>query len=156
MITDNRRKVDYSEYEHSFSFDLLKDFEEGRLDGFDTETMRGLIYGFTFTEDYANGLIPDTLSAGYWQWEDNNKVNLGQDRLIEQALMSTGDGTVDNPFCVICVDQEYDILNSLSPDMKVLRQRLLSGGIHCFECDEGGTPRVIYFDISRWLEMKLY
>ena len=112
MITDNRRKVDYSEYEHSFSFDLLKDFEEGRLDGFDTETMRGLIYGFTFTEDYANGLIPDTLSAGYWQWEDNNKVNLGQDRLIEQALMSTGDGTEGIPFCVICMDQEYDIINS--------------------------------------------
>ena len=157
ILGDNRRKVDYSKYEHSFSHKLLKDFEEGRFDEFDTETIRGLIYGYTFTEDYANGLIPDTLSMGYWQWEDNNKVYLGQDRLIEQALMSSGDGTENNPFCVICMDQEYDIINSLSPAMKVLRQRLLPGYIDCFECEENGVPRVVYFDISRWFErVKLF
>lgn len=60
------RKVNFSEYEHSFSYDLLKDFEEGRLDDFDIETMRGLIYGYTFTEDYAKGVIPETFSMEYW------------------------------------------------------------------------------------------
>ena len=45
--TEYPKKVNYQEYEHSFSYDLLKDFEEGRLDGFDMETMRGLIYGYT-------------------------------------------------------------------------------------------------------------
>jgi len=29
MNTDYPRKVNYSEYEHSFSADLLKEFEEG-------------------------------------------------------------------------------------------------------------------------------
>ena len=75
----------------------------------------------------------------------------------QKALMSSGDGTENNPFCVICMDQEYDIINSLSPAMKVLRQRLLPGYIDCFECEENGVPRVVYFDISRWFErVKLF
>ena len=49
LLGENCRKMNYSEYEHSFSYELLKDFEEGRIDGFDTETMRDLIYGYTFT-----------------------------------------------------------------------------------------------------------
>ena len=59
-------KIDYLEYEHAFSYELLKDFEEGRLEGFDIEIMRGLIYGYTFTEDYAKGIIPKSFSMDYW------------------------------------------------------------------------------------------
>lgn len=65
-ISKDSRKPNYPDYEHAFSYELLKDFEEGRLDGFDMETMRGLVYGYTFTEDYTKGIIPDALSMDYW------------------------------------------------------------------------------------------
>lgn len=176
MNTDYPKKVNFSEYEHSFSADLLKEFEEGgrMLREFDTEMVRGLIYGYTFTEDYAKGLIPDTLSMDYWLEKDDNRFLLdrniverlsdlslneiiGQGGLIEEALMSTGDGTIDHPYCVICVEHEYEIIKRLSPVMTVLRQRLLPGHIDCIECEEYGVPHVIYFDISRWFEkVKLF
>ena len=169
--TDYPRKVNYSEYKHSFSADMLKEFEEGgrKLREFDTEMVRGLIYGYTFTEDYAKGHIPDTLSMDYWLEKDDsffkserlhdlslNEV-LGQGGLIEEALLSTGDGTIDHPYCVICVEHEYEILKSLSPVLIINRQSLLPGYIDCIECEEYGVPHVEYFDISRWFErVKLF
>jgi hypothetical protein len=166
MNTDYPRKVNYSEYEHSFSEDLLKKFVEGgrKLREFDTEMVRGLIYGYTFTEDYAKGIIPDTLSMDYWLEKDENffkperlrelSLNevIGHSGLIQDAIESTGDGTIDHPYCVICVTQEYEILKRLCPVMKILRQSLLPGYIDCIECEEYGVPHVIYFDISRWFE----
>jgi len=127
--------------------------------------MRGLIYGYTFTEDYAKGIIPDTLSMDYWREKDTNQnyfnrnkniverisslsLNevIGRRGLIRDAIESTGDGTVDNPYCVICVEHEYEILKSLSPVMTINRQSLLPGDIDRFECEEYGVPHVIYFD----------
>ena len=35
MKTDYSRQLNFQEYEHSFNYELLQDFEEGRLDGFD-------------------------------------------------------------------------------------------------------------------------
>ena len=171
MNTDYPKKVNFSEYEHSFSADLLKKFEEGgrKLREFDTEMVRSLIYGYTFTEDYAKGLIPDTLSMDYWLKKDDKffktgrlcdlSLNeaIGRRGLIQDAIESTGDGTVDNPYCVICVEHEYEILKSLSPVMTIKRQSLLPGYIDCFECEEYGVPHVEYFDISRWFErVKLF
>ena len=178
MNTDYPRKVKYYKYVQGFSDDLLKKFEEGwrKLNGFDTETMRGLIYGYTFTEDYAKGIIPDSLSMDYWRGKDTNSNYLrpnkniverisslslneviGRRGLIRDAIESTGDGTIDHPYSVICVEHEYEILKSLSPVMTIKKQSLLPGYIDCFECDEWGTPHVIYFDISRWFEkVKLF
>lgn len=171
MNTDYPKKVNFSEYEHSFSADLLKKFEEGgrKLREFDTEMVRSLIYGYTFTEDYAKGLIPDTLSMDYWLKKDDNffkpeilhglSLNevIGQGGLIQDAIESTGDGSIDHPYCVICVEHEYEILKRLSPVMTIIRQSLLPGHIDCFECEEYGIPHVIYFDISRWFEkVKLF
>lgn len=65
-ISVSFNKKIYPDHEHTFSYELLKAFEEGRLNGFDMETMRGLIYGYTFTEDYAKGIIPDAFSMDYW------------------------------------------------------------------------------------------
>ena len=171
MNTDYPKKVNYPEYVQGFSEDLLKKFVEGgrKLREFDTEMVRGLIYGYTFTEDYAKGHIPDTLSMDYWLEKDDNcflpdrniverlsdlSLNevIGQGGLIEEALLSTGDGTIDHPYCVICVEHEYEILKSLSPVMTIKRQSLLPGYIDCIECEEYGVPHVEYFDISRWFE----
>lgn len=174
MQTIHPRNVNFSEYEHSFSYDLLKDFEEGRLDGFDIETMRGLIYGYTFTEDYAKGIIPETLSMEYWSQKDPPRRShkppkklreiipisfferLGHRALIYNAIKSTGNGTVDNPYCVICVEHEYEFLKMVYP-LKVVKQYLLPGNIDCFELEGGDHPQKLYFDMSHWFEkVKLF
>ena len=144
MNTDYPRKVKYSDYVQGFSDDLLKKFEEGhrKLNEFDTETMRGLIYGYTFTENYAKGIIPDSLSMDYWRGKDTNSTYfnrpqhitemqsslslnelIGRSGLIRDAILSTGDGTIDHPYCVICVEHEYEIFRG----MTIKRQYLLPG-----------------------------
>ena len=105
MNTDYPKKVNYQDYEHAFNSYLLKKFVEGQLRDFDTETMRGLIYGYTFTEDYAKGIIPDELSAEYWKQKNKGRLSgsqrltcaqlslseyLGQELLICEAIESTG------------------------------------------------------------------
>ena len=175
MNTNYPKKVNYQDYEQAFNSYWLKKFVEGQLRDFKTETMRGLVYGYTFTEDYAKGIIPDELSVEYWNQEEGKKQKthnsniierytglslaeyLGQGPLICEALKSTGDGTLDNPYCVICVEHEYETLKSLSPVITIKRQTLLPGYIDCFECEEYGIPHVEYFDISRWFErVKLF
>lgn len=149
MENEHPKKVNYETYEHSFSYDLLKDFEEGRLRDFDTEKMRGLIYGYTFTEDYKKGYIPDTLSMDYWSEKDDF---LEQELLILDALMSTGDGTQENPFSVICVGQEYELLRRICPFSRMQGQRLLTGHIDCIDIEDFGQAQSVYFDIRRWFE----
>lgn len=167
------RKVNYEEYKNAFNSALLKDFEEGRLRGFDTEKMRGMIYGYTFTEDYKKGVIPDTLSMDYWKEKEKDrfaKVNkkilhdaysalslpeyLGQGVLIWDTIMSTGAGTIEEPYCVICVQQEYEFLRRLCVfgPIKIIGQQLLPGHIDCIDIEEFGQPQSVYFDISRWFE----
>ena len=138
MEIEYPKKLNYEDYEHAFNSYWLKKFVEGPLRDFDTETMRGLVYGYTFTEDYAKGIIPDELSIEYWNQKEDY---LEQQLLILDALMSTGDGTRENPFCVICVGQEYELLRSYRPTMRVVSQQGL-----------GGYTETIYFDISRWFE----
>ena len=151
MKTEYPKKVNYQDYEHAFSCERLKDFEEGRLDGIDTETLRGLIYGYTFTEDYKKGMVPDALSMDYWSEKDDF---FEQELLILDALMSTGDGTQDSPFSVICVGQEYELLRYIYPGFIMIRQRLLPGNIDCLDIEIIGKTQSVYFDISRWFERK--
>ena len=151
METKYPQKVTYNEYEHAFSYERLKDFEEGRLDGIDTETLRGLIYGYTFTEDYKKGMVPDALSMDYWSEKEDF---FEQELLILDALMSTGDGTQDSPISVICVGQEYELLRYIYPGFNMIRQRLLPGNIDCLDIEIIGLTKSVYFDISRWFERK--
>ena len=174
---DYPKKVNYSNYEHSFNDHLLKDFENiWQLRDFDMEKMRGLVYGYTFTEDYAKGIIPDALSMDYWRQINNHKFNcsnkniverctdlglveyLGQEGLLCEAIRSTGDGTMDNPYCVICVGQEYEFLRygGFGP-INITRQRLLPGWIDCIDIEGMGYSKSVYFDMSRWFEkVKLF
>lgn len=151
MKTEYPKKVNYEEYENAFNSALLKDFAEGRLRDFDTEKMRGMIYGYTFTEDYKKGMIPDALSMDYWSQKDDF---MEQELLIFDALLSTGDGTQDNPFSVICVGHEYELLRRIRPGSKMKGQRLLPGHIDCIDIEKYGLPQSVYFDISRWFERK--
>lgn len=143
-------KIDYLEYEHAFSYELLKDFEEGRLEGFDIEIMRGLIYGYTFTEDYAKGIIPKSFSMDYWA----SKHKCPQEQLILDAISSTGDGlSRETAICVISVWQEYEYIDR-EWGLNMTRQKLLWGKniVDCIECEESSIIEKLYFDISCWFE----
>ncbi len=143
------QKLNYLDYEHSFSPKLLNDFEEGRLDGFDIETMRGLIYGYTFTEDYAKGIIPDAFSMDFWA----SKHGCPQEQLIFDAIDSTGDGTSQkNAICVISVRHEYEYI-SRRLSLRIKGQKLiLDKMIDCIEFEKIEMAEKLYFDISRWFE----
>lgn len=150
------RKLNYPDHEHTFSYELLKAFEEGRLNGFDMETMRGLIYGYTFTEDYAKGIIPDAFSMDYWA---SKKVglfdNYPQEQLLLDAISSTGEGlSQEDTICVICIQHEYEYIKR-EWGLKMKSQKLLRDKmIDCIEFEEGQMIEKLYFDISRWLERK--
>jgi hypothetical protein len=168
MNIEYPKKLNYQDYEHAFNSYWLKKFVEGQLRDFDTETMRGLVYGYTFTEDYAKGIIPDELSVDYWKQKNKGVFSgfqrltcaqlslseyLGQELLICEAIESTGKGTLDDPYCVICVGHEYEFLRTYRPAMRVVSQRLLPGHIDCLELEGlGGYTETLYFDISRWFE----
>lgn len=155
-ISEDSRKPNYSNYEHSFNLDLLKDFEEGCLDGFDMETMRGLVYGYTFTDDYAKGFIPNAFSMDYWA---SKKVgvfeNCPQEQLLFDAIISTGEGlSQEDAICVICVQHEYEYIKR-EWGLEIKGQTLLRDKmIDCIEFEEGQMIDKLYFDISRWLERK--
>lgn len=86
METECPRILNYEEYEHAFSHDSLKDFAEGRLRDFDTEKMRGLVYGYTFTEDYKKGIIPDTLSMDYWKEKEKDRFAKVNKNILHDAF----------------------------------------------------------------------
>ncbi len=148
-------KLNYSNYEQSFNHELLKDFEEGRLDGFDTETMRSLIYGYTFTKDYANGIIPDAFSMDYWASKRLGLFgNCPQEQLLFDVISSTGEGlNQEDAICVICVRQEYEYMKREWP-LKIKSQKLIDKKIDCIEFEEGQMIDMLYFDISRWFEKR--
>ena len=149
------KKLNYPDHKNTFSPKLLKDFAEGRLDGFDMETMRGLVYGYTFTEDYAKGIIPDTFSMDYWASKRVGLFdNYPQEQLLFDAISSTGEGlSQEDAICVICVKQEYEYLKREWP-LKIKSQKLIDKKIDCFEFEEGQMIDMLYFDISRWFEKR--
>ena len=154
MENQHPTRFNYSYYEQTFSLELLKDFEEGRLNGFDIETMRGLIYGYTFTEDYAKGIIPDAFSMDYWAAKKSGLFgNCPQEQLLFDAISSTGEGlSQDDAICVICVMQEYEYIKR-EWGLKIKSQKLLRDKmIDCIEFEEGQMIEKLYFDISRWFE----
>lgn len=152
------RKLNYPDHEHTFSYELLKAFEEGRLNGFDMETMRGLIYGYTFTEDYAKGIIPDAFSMDYWASKKAGLFdNYSQEQLLFDAISSTGEGlSKEDAICVICIQHECENIMREWP-LKIKGQKLLlDRNIDCIEFEEGQMIDKLYFDINRWFERVKY
>ena len=59
-------KVNYSEYEGKYD-ERIKEKMAKEPENIDVETMRANLYGYTFTKQYADGVIPDELSMDYWE-----------------------------------------------------------------------------------------
>ena len=152
------KKLNYPDHKNAFSPKLLKDFAEGRLDGFDMETMRGLVYGYTFTEDYTKGIIPDALSMDYWASKKQGLFgNCPQEQLLFDVISSTGEGlSQKDAICVIYIKHEYEYLKREWP-LKIKGQKLLlDKNIDCVEFEEGQMIDKLYFDINRWFERVKY
>ena len=126
----NFKKVNYSDYEGKYD-ESIKEMMETAPEEIDVETMRANLYGFTFTQDYADLKIPDEFSMDYWQ-DYNIESNFGdmddldlmpideekdvlypedaegpyyfvspQEELLLKAIDSTGDGKT--PQTALCV-----------------------------------------------------
>ena len=124
------KKVNYADYEGKYD-ENIKEMMKTAPEEIDVETMRANLYGFTFTQDYADLKIPDEFSMDYWQ-DYNTESNFGdmddidlspideetdilypedaegpyyfvspQEELLLKAIDSTGDGKT--PQTALCV-----------------------------------------------------
>ena len=124
------KKVNYADYEGKYD-ENIKEMMKTAPEEIDVETMRANLYGFTFTQDYADWKIPDEFSMDYWQ-DYNTESNFGdmddldlppideetnilypedadgpyyfvypQEELLLKAIDSTGDGKT--PQTALCV-----------------------------------------------------
>ena len=174
-----KKKVNYSSYKDKYD-EEIKSRMETSPESVDVETMRENLYGYTYTKEYAKGEIPDELSMDYWEeyhlenddldidfWEDPDPAIIDamydeyfdlspQERLLMQAIESTGDGkTPETAFCVIDVHQEYEFINRSSRFIGLqFVMQSVANGIDCLEFkDYKGDIEKVYFDISRRFEV---
>ena len=174
-------KVDFNQYKDAYDMGIIHAWK-GREMELDVETLRALMYGFTFTQDYAEGNIEDSLFMDYWRdnldldletdsydviddviekamnnvMEDDYMVDTPQERLLMKTIESTGDGkSPETAFCVIDVHQEYEYLERKFPFccLKMTKQSVRNG-IDCLHFEENPFDiDCIYFDISRRFEV---
>ena len=90
---------------------------------------------------------------------DPYEVYTPQERLILQAIDSTGDGqSPETALCVVEVRQEYEYMNRVFPYnmLEVKMQRLVGNWIDCIEFNPNsfGIER-LYFDVSRRYDVGL-
>ncbi len=79
MEYENKSNMDYTQYKESYDANLIERWKKGEVE-LDVDTLRAQLYGFTFTPDYAKGLIEDALCMDYWR-ERNRKT--GFDALFD-------------------------------------------------------------------------
>ena len=169
------KKVQYSEYEGKYDASIKERLKKDPV-SVDVETMRENLYGYTFTKEYAEGIIPDELSMDYWanryleddnvpfktldvenifddiDFDDDYFDVTPQERLILETIDSTGDGkTPETALCVIDVHQEYEYINRVVRlSILQLVKQSVANGIDCLELkDFDGRIIKVYFDISR-------
>ena len=162
-VRDDFRKVNYEEYKDSCTKELLQQFLDGKLDGnTPVETLRGLMYGYTFTDEYAQSPHPLDSPFSIQYWKDIIFADPPDDLIysyqcqiaqILDTILSTGDGkTRKTAFCVIDVYQEYELMNEIFAYYvpEITQQKLLAGGIDCieFKPNDFGVEK-LYFDVNR-------
>jgi len=181
-LNNSFTKVDFNQYRDAYDKDVIQAWKRKVLK-LDVETLRALMYGFTFTKDYAEGELEDSFFMDFWRdntsvldlepdsnngfddlfeeamnnaMDDDYMVDTPQERLLMQTIESTGDGkSPETAFCVIDVDQEYEYLKRKIPFCS-LRITLQSecNGIDCLHFEENPFKiDCIYFDIRRRFEV---
>lgn len=170
------KKVIFSEYEGKYDSRIIELLRENPK-SIDVETMRGCLYGFTFTPEYQAMKYPDELTMDYWsdrsdegasEWDSSEAylhfgekalfyhVRTQQEALLLQAIDSTGDGqTPETALCVIDVGQEYEYMRRVLPyPMLETAKQSTRHGIDCitFMPNIYGIEQ-LYFDIRRRFEV---
>lgn len=154
-------KIEYSRYRDSYDAKLNEKMHSAPED-ISLESMRAYIYGYTFTDDYAQCIFPDEMSMDYWSEQfdgthedlvvDMYDVVSIQERKLLEAIDSTGDGkTPETALCVTDVGQEYEYLHRVFPySLLTVKRQSVSNGIDCLEfIDNAFEIERLYFDISR-------
>ena len=157
---DAIKKVNYSDYKDKYNEAIKKQLETSP-ESITIETMRENLYGYTFTKEYAEMLIPDELSMDYWEeyHEENDDSDFDlspQEDLLMKTIESTGDGkTPKTAFCVIDVYQEYEYIDRADRFLVLqLVKQSVNKGIDCLEfMNYKGDIEKVYFDISRRFEV---
>lgn len=83
------KKVNFNDYQDKFDEKVLEQLRTDPKE-IDIETMRATLYGFTFTEDYANGTMPDELSMNYWKDKYEEKM-FGEGEEVDDDLILDDD-----------------------------------------------------------------
>lgn len=172
------KKVIYSDYKDKYD-DTIKTQLETSPKSIDVETMREILYGYTYTKEYAEGIIPDELSMDYWEEQRLKNEDIlicsnnpefftpdgmikdyclvsPQELLILKAIDSTGDGkTEGTALCVIDVHQEYEYIERVwQYCCSILVRQYVKNGIYCLVLkDMDGNEEKVFFDISRRFEV---
>ena len=172
------RKVDFNQYKNAYDKDVILAWKNRKRE-LDVETLRALMYGFTFTKEYADGNMEESLFMDYWRdisfdyvpellteesideemdkmVEDDDEIEISRESLLMQTIDSTGDGkTPETALCVIDVHQEYEYIERKFPFcfLRMTKQSVCNG-IDCLYFDKNPFGiDCIYFDIKRRFEV---
>ena len=152
MEKNAMKKVNYAEYEGKYDMNFKKRMEED-CESIDVETMRANLYGYTFTEGYANLETPDELSMDYWKEKRIKVIDLKnfenlclEDDEIEDAEIGddlslekncSEDGEIEDDFEVLMRPYYFRI----SPQERLILEAIDSTG-------DGETPETALCVIS--------
>ena len=140
------RPVDYNEYKDGYTRELCELFENNQIT--DVEQMRRLMYGYTFTPEYAQWGGQQLFSTQSWP---DDEYPSQQDMIIE-AIASTGDGlTPETAWHVIDVYQEYDFIGYY--DLGQMMSQTVQNHIDCLELLTPDGFKKYYFNIQRRFEV---
>ena len=78
-------KIDYTEYKDRYDQSVKQKLHSSH-DEIDVETMRAYMYGYTFTDKYAKGILPNELSMDYWANECENMTDNEDEDFNLQSL----------------------------------------------------------------------
>ncbi len=70
--------MDYTNFRQSYDANLINSWKKDETE-MSVDTLRGLLYGFTFTQDYAKGDIEDALFMDYWRDKHLKERNADDD-----------------------------------------------------------------------------
>ena len=158
------RPVNYDEYIGAYQDDMIQRFSDGTLT--DIEDVRKFVYGYATTPMYLEeGEECDETLPRWWTENSNNTdfhvqddyvVPTLQEKLIIDALKSTGDGlTKETAIYVTEIEQEYDYMDRVYPDIIRLRKRqtLVSDDEHEYDMfifrDNPRGIKELWFECSR-------
>ena len=78
-------KIDYTEYKDRYDQSVKQKLHSSPAE-IDVETMRAYMYGYTFTDKYAKGILPNELSMDYWANECENMTDNEDEDFNLQSL----------------------------------------------------------------------